>query len=145
MSIPFTRNGKLDDTYDTKDSVFTLYTKITASGASMTSSGIYLDKELTKAVTNGSPIKDASFLNYLYSGKVIIEAIHDTGSGSITSYWRSAVTSFFSAIGLEKPISNTDADGNVYHYTLKAASGLDASTGSGLGSFVSYDIFVSAD
>lgn len=32
MSIPFTRNGKLDDTYDTKDSVFTLYTKITASG-----------------------------------------------------------------------------------------------------------------
>lgn len=145
MNIPFTRNGKLDDTYDTKDSVFTLYTKITSSGASMTSSGIYLDKELTKEVTNGKPIEDISFLNYLYSGKVIIEAIRDIGSGSRTSYWRSAVVSFFSVTGLEKTINNADADGHVYHYTLKAASGLDASTGSGLSSFISYDIFVSAE
>lgn len=38
MNIPFIRNGKLDDTYDTKDSVFTLYTKITTSGTNMTSS-----------------------------------------------------------------------------------------------------------
>lgn len=145
MNIPFTRNGKLDDTYDTKDSVYTLYTKIAASGASMTSSAIYLDKELTKEVTNGNPIKDVSFLNYLYSGKVIIEAVRDTGSGSFTSYWRSAVVSFFSVTGLEKPINNADAGGHVYHYTLKAASGLDVSSGSGLSSLTSYDIFVSAD
>ena len=140
MNIPFIRNGKLDDTYDTKDSVFTLYTKITTSGPNMTSSGIYLDKELTKKITQANPIKDASFINYLYSGKVIIEAIHDTGSGSLTSYWRSAVASFFSVIGLENTIDN-----RVYHYILKAASDLDASSGSGLSSFISYEIFVSAD
>ena len=63
MNIPFTRNGKLDDTYDTKDSVFTLYTKISNSGPNFTSSGIYLDKELTKEITQVNPIKDASFIN----------------------------------------------------------------------------------
>lgn len=140
MNIPFIRNGKLDDTYDTKDSVFTLYTKISNSGPNMTSSGIYLDKELTKQITEGNPIKDASFINYLYSGKVTIEAISDSGSGNLIPYWRSAVASFFSVTGLENPI-----DGHVYHYTLKAASGLDASSGSGLSSLISYDIFVSAD
>lgn len=140
MNIPFTRDGKLDDTYDTKDSVFTLYTKITTSGANMTSSGIYLDKQLTKQITEDNPIKVASFINYLYSGKVTIEAIRDIGSGSLKPYWRSAVVSFFSVTGLENPI-----DGHVYHYALKAASDLDASTGSGLSSLISYDIFVSAD
>lgn len=140
MNIPFIRNGKLDDTYDTKDSVFTLYTKITTSGTNMTSSGIYLDKELTKQITEDNPIKDASLINYLYSGKVIIEAVLDTGSGSFNHYWRSAVVSFFSVTGLENPIDN-----HVYHYILKAASGLDASNGSGLSSVISYDIFVSAD
>lgn len=145
MSIPFTRNGKLDDTYDTKDSVFTLYTKITNSGANMTSSGIYLDKWLTKEVTKDNPIKDASFLNYLYSGKVIIEAVRDGGSGSLTSYWRSAVTSFFSVTGLEIPVNSVDADGHVYRYSLKAASGLDASTGSGLSTLASYDVYIPAD
>ena len=140
MNIPFIRNGKLDDTYETKDSVFTLYTKISNSGPNMTSSGIYLDKELTKQITEGNPIKDASFINYLYSGKVTIEAISDSGSGNLIPYWRSAVVSFFSVTGLENPI-----DGHVYHYTLKAASGLDASSGSGLSSLISYDIFVSAD
>lgn len=145
MNIPFTRNGKLNDTYDTKDSMFTLYTKINASGPNFTSSGIYLDKELTKEVTMDNPIKDVSFLNYLYSGKVIIEAIHNTDSGSFTSYWRSAVVSFFSVTGLEKPINNEDSSGQVYPYTLKAASGLDASSGSGLSSSISYSIFVSAD
>ena len=140
MNIPFTRDGKLDDTYDTKDSVFTLYTKITTSGANMTSSGIYLDKELTKQITEDNPIKDASFINYLYSGKVIIEAISDDGPGNLIPYWRSAVVSFFSVTGLENPI-----DGHVYQYTLKAASDLDASTGSGLSSSISYNIFVSAD
>lgn len=140
MNIPFIRNGKLDDTYDTKDSVFTLYTKITTSGTNMTSSGIYLDKELTKQITEDNPIKDASLINYLYSGKVIIEAVLDTGSGSFNHYWRSSVVSFFSVTGLENPIDN-----HVYHYILKAASGLDASNGSGLSSLISYDIFVSAD
>ena len=140
MNIPFIRNGKLDDTYDTKDSVFTLYTKISNSGPNMTSSGIYLDKELTKQITQDNPIKVASFINYLYSGKVTIEAISDSGSGNLIPYWRSAVVSFFSVTGLENPI-----DGHVYHYTLKAASGLDASSGSGLSSLISYDIFVSAD
>ena len=140
MNIPFIRNGKLDDTYDTKDSVFTLYTKITTSGSNFTSSGIYLDKELTKQITDGNPIKDASFINYLYSGKVIIEAVRVTDSGSFKPYWRSAVVSFFSVTGLENPI-----DDHVYHYTLKAASGLDAGTGSGLSSSISYDIFVSDD
>lgn len=141
MNIPFTRNGKLDDTYDTKDSVFTLYTKISNSGPNFTSSGIYLDKELTKEITQVNPIKDASFINYLYSGKVIIEAVLDNGSGSLTSYWRSAVTSFFSVTGLENSIDNH----RVYHYILKAASDLDASTGSGLSSSISYNIFVSAN
>ena len=140
MNIPFIRNGKLDDTYDTKDSVFTLYTKISNSGPNMTSSGIYLDKELTKQITEGNPIKDASFINYLYSGKVTIEAISDSGSGNLIPYWRSSVVSFFSVTGLENPIDN-----HVYHYILKAASGLDASNGSGLSSLISYDIFVSAD
>lgn len=140
MNIPFIRNGKLDDTYETKDSVFTLYTKISNSGPNMTSSGIYLDKELTKQITEDNPIKVASFINYLYSGKVTIEAISDAGSGNLIPYWRSAVVSFFSVTGLENPI-----DGHVYHYTLKAASGLDASSGSGLSSLISYDIFVSAD
>lgn len=64
----------------------------------------------------------------------------DTGSGSFNHYWRSSVVSFFSVTGLENPI-----DGHVYHYILKAASGLDASNGSGLSSVISYDIFVSAD
>lgn len=140
MNIPFIRNGKLDDTYDTKDSVFTLYTKITTSGTNMTSSGIYLDKELTKQITEDNPIKDASLINYLYSGKVIIEAVLGTGSGSFNPYWRSSVVSFFSVTGLENPIDN-----HVYHYILKAASGLDPSNGSGLSSVISYDIFVSAD
>lgn len=140
MNIPFIRNGKLDDTYDTKDSVFTLYTKITTSGTNMTSSGIYLDKELTKQITEDNPIKDASLINYLYSGKVIIEAVLGTGSGSFNPYWRSSVVSFFSVTGLENPIDN-----HVYHYILKAASGLDSSNGSGLSSVISYDIFVSAD
>ena len=140
MNIPFIRNGKLDDTYDTKDSVFTLYTKITTKGTNMTSSGIYLDKELTKQITGDNPIKVESFINYLYSGKVTIEAIYDDGSGSLMPYWRSAVVSFFSVTGLENPIAN-----HVYHYILKAASGLDASNGSGLSSVISYDVFVSAD
>lgn len=95
---------------------------------------------MTKQITKDNPIKDASFLNYLYSGKVTIEAIHDTGSGSISSYWRSAVVSFFSVTGLENPIDN-----RVYQYILKAASDLDASTGSGLSSSISYNIYVSAD
>lgn len=145
MNIPFIRNGKLDDTYDTKDSMFTLYTKINASGPNFTSSGIYLDKELTKEVTMDNPIKDASFLNYLYSGKVIIEAIKNTDSESFTSYWRSSVTSFFAVSGLENSINNEDSSGKVYAYTLKAASGLDASSGSGLSSSISYNVFVSAD
>lgn len=145
MNIPFTRNGKIDDTYDTKDSVFTLYTKIKYVGGTMSSSDIYLDKELTKGVTNGNPIKDASFLNYLYSGKVIIEAIHDTGSGSFTSYWRSLVLGFFSVIGLENSINNADAGGHVYHYTLRALDELDPTDGTGLHSTSLYDIFVSAD
>lgn len=140
MNIPFIRNGKLDGTYDTKDSVFTLYTKISNKGPNLTSSGIYLDKELTKQITEDDPIKDASFINYLYSGKVIIEAISDDGIGNLIPYWRSAVVSFFSVSGLENPIN-----GHVYQYTLKAASDLDASTGSGLSSSISYNIFVSAD
>lgn len=96
---------------------------------------------MTKEITQVNPIKDASFINYLYSGKVIIEAVLDTGSGSLTSYWRSTVTSFFSVTGLENPIDNH----RVYHYILKAASDLDASTGSGLSSSISYNIFVSAN
>lgn len=81
----------------------------------------------------------------MYSGKVIIEAIRDTGSGDFTSYWRSAVVGFLSALGLENPIKNEDADGYTYFYILKAASGLDGSSGSGLSLLTSYEIFVSVD
>lgn len=144
MSIPFTRNGKLDDTYDTKDSVFTLYTKI-SGGPNFTSTGIYLDKELTKEVTNDNPIQDDRFLSYLYSGKVIIEAVRDAGSGSFSSYWRSSVTSFFSVTGLEKPVNSASSANHKYLYILKAASGLDASTGTGLSTLGSYSVYISAD
>lgn len=143
MNIPFTRNGKLDDTYDTKDSVYTLYTKITTSGANFSTSGIYLDKELTKEVSSNNPITDKEFLNYLYSGKVIIEAVLMNGAAD-NSYWRSAVVSFFSVIGLNK--FTTNATGAEYYaYTIKAASGLDASTGTGLTALASYDIYISAN
>lgn len=144
MNIPFTRNGKLDDTYDTKDSVYTLYTKITSSSSTLSASGIYTDPELTNEITSTNPLNDPDVIQYLYSGKLVLEARTINPTYGSIAYWRVQALNFFGSSGL---LNKIDADnGPHYDFSIEAPNSIDMRDPSkGFSTKSIYILFVSAD
>ena len=79
MKIPFTRDGKLDDTYDTKDGILYLYAKSEMSGSTVQVTQFYTDSSLSQKCDNAHPISNKDVYNYLLLGKCRIIATGSAG------------------------------------------------------------------
>lgn len=80
MNIPFTRNGKLDDTYDTKDGILYLYGRYESSSSGLSLDYFWTDSSRTKKNDMDNPISNKDALRYMLLGKCKVIATSDSSS-----------------------------------------------------------------
>ena len=78
MKIPFTRDGKLDDTYDTKDGILYLYGEYTSNTSGLRLVNFWTDSSRTKKSDINNPISNKDALRYILLGKCKVIAISST-------------------------------------------------------------------